>query len=508
MMAGAPRIMVAAPASGCGKTTFSCGLMRAFVRRGLAVQACKCGPDYIDPMFHREVVGAASHNLDLYFMGADLVRETVARGARVCDVTVIEGAMGFYDGIAVSDEASAWDVARVTETPVVLVVDGRGRARSVAAEVLGFSRFREPSRIAGVVLNRVSAMAYPRLKELVEEETGVPVLGHVPVLEDCGLESRHLGLVTAAEVADLQGKLDAVARTLEECVNLDEILVLARGASAFEVDEPGRGDRPGRGGGVFACPRSHDGEGRCVSLLRNRSHATTPSRTVISGSGAPVIAVALDDAFCFYYDDTLALFEELGARVEFFSPLADSSLPEGACGLYLGGGYPELHARELSGNAPMLAAVREAVEGGMPTIAECGGFMFLHEELEGDDGAFWPMAGVIRGRSFRTPKLGRFGYVEMTAACDNLLCDAGGKLRAHEFHYWDSDDPGCAFHACKPLSERAWDCVHASASLYAGYPHLCLHAAPEAAARFVRACAAFGAGTSVDDVCSAGEVTV
>ena len=455
MQVQAPRLLIGAPASGGGKTTFTCGLLQAFANRGLSLQACKCGPDYIDPMFHREVIGADSRNLDLFFMSEGQVRQLVAEGAREADMTVVEGVMGYYDGIAVSDEASAWDVARTLDAPAILIVDGRGRARSVAAEVLGFLRFREPSRIAGVVINRCSAMLYPRLKELIEQECGVRAYGYVPVLDaDCSLESRHLGLVTASEVADLRAKLNKIAAVLEESIDIDGLIELARSAPALPFENASAG-------------------------------------TVSTGAK---IAVAHDDAFCFYYSDALRLLERLGTQLVSFSPLVDDHLPEGVNGLYLGGGYPELHCAELSANKALLAEIREAIADGMPTVAECGGFMFLHEQLEDDEGRFWPMVGAIPGRSFRTPKLGRFGYIDITAKRDGLLAAAGDSLPAHEFHYWDSDAPGDAFHAQKPQSTRGWDCAHATPMLYAGYPHLCLHARPTSAARFVEACTAYGQG--------------
>ncbi len=452
MAISAPRILIGAPASGGGKTTFTCGLLHALVRRGKATAACKCGPDYIDPMFHSEVIGAQSRNLDLFFSGEEQVRRLVADSAAVNDVIVIEGVMGYYDGIAVSDEASAWHVACATDTPAVLVIDGRGRARSIAAEVAGFARFREGSRVAGVVLNRVSPMLYPRLKELVEAETGVRVYGHLPVLEDCSLESRHLGLVTASEVADLREKLDKLASVMEETVDIDGLLELA--AMAPDLDSPAW-------------------------------HEEEP----VPCARAPRIAVAHDDAFCFYYADALRLLEGLGAELVRFSPLADAALPEGVSGLYLGGGYPELHVRELSENASMRASIARAIESGMPTVAECGGFMYLHEQLEGDDGTTLPQVGAISGTSYKTPKLGRFGYIDITAQYDGLLADAGESLPAHEFHYWDSDNPGSAFSAKKPQSNRSWECAFSTPSLYAGYPHLYLPGRPAAARRFVEACA-------------------
>lgn len=453
----APRLLVGAPASGGGKTTFTCGLLRTLGRRGLTAAACKCGPDYIDPMFHERVIGVPSRNLDLFFSSEEQVRALVADSVAVADITIIEGAMGFYDGIAVSDEASAWHVAHVTGTPAVLVVDGRGRARSIAAEVAGFVRFRERSCVRGVVLNRVSAMLYPRLKELVETETGVPVLGFLPKLDDCSLESRHLGLVTANEVADLCGKLDRLADAMEETVDVDGLIALAceapaLGSSAWQGVEP-----------------------PCLDV-------------------APRIAVAHDDAFCFHYADSLRLLEHLGAQPVMFSPLADKGLPEGVSGLYLGGGYPELHARELSGNAAMRASIAQAVRAGMPTIAECGGFMYLHEMMEDGSSTAYPQVGVVPGTSYRTGKLGRFGYLTLTAKVDGLLAAAGDRLPAHEFHYWDSDEPGDAFMAVKPQSTRSWTCGLSTPTMYAGYPHLYLPGSPVAAVRFVRACAAFGTG--------------
>ena len=229
--ASVARIMVAGTASGCGKTTLTCGLLRLLTRLGLRVQACKSGPDYLDPTFHTQVLGVPSRNLDLFLGGEGLVRTLLAEGGSA-DVIVIEGAMGFYDGIATSDEASSYALARETQTPVVLVVDARGRALSTAAEVAGFVRFRNPSQVAGVILNRVSPAYYPPLKRAVERETGVAVLGYVPRLEGAVLESRHLGLVDAAEVADLQQRVDVVADALEQSLNVDALLTLAKAAHA------------------------------------------------------------------------------------------------------------------------------------------------------------------------------------------------------------------------------------------------------------------------------------
>ena len=316
------------------------------------------------------------------FLGRDTARYLLEKNSRGSGLALIEGVMGYYDGIGLSADASAYDLARATGTPAVLVLDGRGRALTAAAAVKGMRDFRPDSGIRGVILNRVSPMLYPRLKEAIEGETGVTVYGYLPNLPGCALESRHLGLVTAAEVAGLREKLSALAAQAEKSVDIDGLLALAASAPALDAAAP-------------ALPPPVEGR--------------------------PRIAVARDKAFCFYYADGLELLETLGAELAEFSPLADESLPEGACGLYLGGGYPELFAGALAANAPMREAVRAAVAGGLPTVAECGGFLYLNRLLSDGEGRDWPMAGALPGRAANTGRLGRFGYVTLTAKKDGLL---------------------------------------------------------------------------------------
>lgn len=450
-----PRLLIAAPASGGGKTTVTCALLQALVNRNAAPVAFKCGPDYIDPMFHSRIIGAKSRNLDLFFLGEQGVQALLEENSRGAGLALVEGVMGFYDGIGLSSRASAYDLARVTRTPVVLVLDGRGRALSIAAEAAGFRDFRGDSGIQGVILNRVPPMLYPGLKRAVEEETGLHVYGYLPAMADCALESRHLGLVTAGEVADLKEKLQALARQAEETIEISGLLELAGRAPALEAPSielpPAVADRP-------------------------------------------KIAVAQDKAFCFYYQDALNLLEKLGAELVEFSPLEDSALPQGTRGLYLGGGYPELYARELSENRPMREAVRAAVVGGMPTVAECGGFLYLHERLQDGEGQReWEMVGAIPTGAWNRGKLGRFGYITMTAEQGGLLCGAGESLAAHEFHYWESGEPGRAFHAQKPQSSRSWDCGWHTPTLYAGFPHMHFCGCPQAARRFAAACSGYSA---------------
>ena len=444
-----PRLMLAAPASGSGKTTVSCGLLRAAQRRGLAPCAFKCGPDYIDPMFHRAVLGLPSRNLDLFFSGEAEVRGRLASAASGRGLAVLEGVMGLYDGIGNTDGASSWRLARATDTPVLLVVRPQGTALTLAALVKGLQTFRAQSQIGGVLLNGCTQRMAGLLAPAIQGETGLPVLGFLPVVPQAELPSRHLGLFTPGEIRDLQGKLDRLADQLEETADLEGIFALARSAPPLE--------------GAPLPPAEEDPEG-------------------------PVVAVARDEAFCFYYEDNLDELRRAGARLAFFSPTEDRGLPPGSCGLYLGGGYPELHARALSGNAPMREAVRRAVEGGMPALAECGGFLYLQKTLEDPEGSAWPMAGALGGAGVKTPRLQRFGYVTLTARGDTPYLRQGETIAAHEFHRWDCTRNGDLCRAERPSGRAGWDCMTGRENLLAGFPHLYFPSNPQFAPRFVSAC--------------------
>ena len=326
----------------------------------------------------------------------------------------------------------------------VLVVDARGAAHSVLAVIGGFLNLHPKSHIRGVILNRCSAMLYPRMKQAIADQFGGAVLplGYLPVMKDCTLESRHLGLITAQEMTDLQEKLEVLADQIEKSVDIPALLSLAASAPALSW-EP------------VALPE----EGPALR-----------------------IAVARDNAFCFYYEDNLDLLRSLGAELVPFSPIADAALPENIRGLYLGGGYPELYAESLSENQSMKDSIRRALEAGLPCIAECGGFLYLQKELGGR-----PMVGFLPGTGHNTGKLSRFGYVTLTAQKDNLLCAAGEQLPAHEFHYYDTTCNGEDFLAQK-ADGRAWRCGIATENLYAGFPHFHFYAHPQMAARFLEMC--------------------
>lgn len=451
MTGAAPRLMLAAPASGSGKTTMTCALLGALLKRGLRAASFKCGPDYIDPMFHTKVIGAKSRNLDLFFSDENTARYLLLKNSRDADISILEGVMGFYDGLGGGEQAGSYHLARATETPVVLVMGAKGQALTLSAVVCGLKQFRQPSGVAGILLNHCSPAQYERLAPQLRHETGLPVFGYLPPMEEAAFSSRHLGLVTADEIADIRERLDSLAAQLEQTVDLGGLLALARTATDLA----------------------------CVS----------PALPAPVG-GAPIIAVAQDNAFCFYYEDNFALLRELGAVLLPFSPLKDAKLPEGISGLYLGGGYPELNAKALSENTSMLRSIREAVQGGLPIVAECGGFMYLHEQMQGEDGTLYPMVGSIPGSCLRRQRLVRFGYCTLTAQQDNMLCRRGEQIPAHEFHYWDSDNPGSGF-AAQKAGGKSWECVHAGANRYAGYPHLYFYGNPEFAAGFVRACERF-----------------
>lgn len=400
------QFLLAAPRSGSGKTTMTCALLMALKRRGCAPCAFKSGPDYIDPMFHRAVLGVESRSLDLFFSAPETVRTLYARGAAGHGAAVCEGAMGFYDGLGgVSDRASAWHLADTLDLPVLLVVEPKGQSLTLAAELNGLVNFRTPSHIAGILLNNCTAQMHALLAPMLEKETGLPVLGFLPKLPEAVIGSRHLGLYTAAEVEDLQQKLALLADAAEEHIDWPRLLALC------EKEPPALPVQP-----------------------------ETPSARVR-------IAVAQDEAFCFIYAETLEAFRDAGAEVVFFSPLRDTALPENIGGLYLPGGYPELHAKELSENTSFLHEIKQKIESGLPTAAECGGFLYLGQSLTDAEGQSWPMAGVLPGEAKDAGRLVRFGYAALSADSDSMLFRAGESFPIHEFHHWDSTANGVALAA-------------------------------------------------------------
>ena len=437
------RMMLAAPRSGTGKTSVTIALLGALKRKGIDVCSFKCGPDYIDPMYHRAVLGVECRNCDLFFLSEDALRDEYRKYAAGRQAAVFEGVMGFYDGIGTIDAAgSAWHVADTLDVPVILVMDPKGTSLTIAAMIKGLATFKEPSHVAGVIFNKCSKTMYSYLRDMVEETTGLPVFGYLPVTPEAALESRHLGLYTSGEIEELSEKLSILTDRFLECVDMDALL------EAVKTED---------------IPPSEE---------------TVPAKEKVK------IAVAHDDAFCFTYDETLRLFAENGAELVYFSPMKDEKIPQDCFGLYLPGGYPELYLKELSENSSMLEDMKEKIGGGLPTVAECGGFLYLGKTLSDTEGNAYPMVGLLDGEASNTGKLVRFGYCTITAREDSMLLKKGESVPVHEFHYWDSTDNGEAFSAVKP-SGRSWKCGFATDTLYAGFPHLDMLSHPVMAERFI-----------------------
>lgn len=450
-----PRILLAAPGSGSGKTLLTTGLLTLFQNRGIRCRSFKCGPDYIDPMFHKYVLGIDSCNLDSFFLSQEELQALFRKRAADAEVSVLEGVMGYYDGIGGnSTSASTYEVATITDTPAILVVNGKGSSLSLAAQIKGFLDYRKDSHICGVILNKTNKMVGERLRPEIEK-LGVRYLGAVPVCEIMDIKSRHLGLTMPQEQSELRGHLNAFAKQLEEYLDVDGILELA-GYSGEKLPEAGKTEQSNQ------------------TDLNQEETKQDEIRPIDSESEPPTrrMAVAMDEAFCFYYQENLDFLRQHGWEVVPFSPLHDVALPEQVHAILLGGGYPELYAKNLSANEPMLVSIRNAHAEGIKILAECGGFLYLQEHLEDETGRSWPVAGLIHADGFRTEKLSRFGYI-------SLMQNGAVRIKGHEFHYWDSTAPGSAFRAEKPQSNRGWDCMYRTDSLLAGFPHLYYLSGPD-----------------------------
>lgn len=431
-----PRLLFAAPKSGSGKTLITCGFLEVLKKKGIRPVSFKCGPDYIDPMFHNYVLGIPGGNLDSFFLKADQVRQelwqmTDASGG---DLTVIEGVMGYYDGLGgISTEASSYDIAKICDVPVILILDCKGASVSLCALVKGFLEYKKDSNIKGVILNRTSKMLYERLAPIIEGgECPIPVYGYLPENEIFNLKSRHLGLFMPDEVEKLREIVAVLAEQIEQTIDVDGLIRLAGDAKPLMAEEK-------------------------AEKAENEEKA--------ENAASVRIGVARDEAFCFYYQENLKLMEQMGAELIFFSPIHDKKLPHSLDGLLLGGGYPENYGRELSENGSMLESIREASYEGIPILAECGGFLYLHRSLEGSDGTIYGMAGIVDANAYRTNRLQHFGYMTLTMP-------DGRSIKGHEFHYWASSSPGDCWKAEKPVSDKSFSCVHERAGLIAGFPHL------------------------------------
>lgn len=431
-----PRVMFAATRSGSGKTTVTCGVLAALKKQNIKVQAYKCGPDYIDPMFHRTVLGINTGNLDTFFAGADAIGRILARDTKDAELIVMEGVMGYYDGVGgTTTMASSYELSKVTKTPVVLIVDAKGASVTLAAIIRGIMEYKKDSRIAGVILNRVSPMFNSRIKHVIETECGIPVLGYLPEDASFAVPSRHLGLLQPDEMQKQRDWVETVAGAARKTIDIDGILEIAAQAEMLQIQK-----------------------------------ATGETEKSKFPAGYR-IGVARDAAFSFYYRENLRMLEDMGATLVYFSPLTDAHVSE-VDALIFGGGYPELYAKQLYENRSMRASVWQALDAGMPCHAECGGFLYLGKSLADAEGNVYEMVGFLDGAGFRTERLQRFGYVEL-APQDSGVFAVNTVLRGHEFHYWDSTDCGDACLAWKPLSkQKTYPCMVKKKGTFAGFPHL------------------------------------
>ena len=444
------RVMIAAPKSGSGKTTITCALLQALKNRGEQVVSYKCGPDYIDPMFHEKIIGIPSKNLDTFFTGEEETRALFLQNRTEEEFAVLEGVMGLFDGLGgIREEGSSYHLAKVTKTPVILVIDTKGMGRSVIPIIAGFLAYDKEKLIQGVILNRMSKSYYETIKPLIEQELKINVLGYFPERKDLHIESRHLGLVMPDELADIRTQLQSAAQEFAKTVSLDKITDIAD--KAVELENVKKSS---------AYPVCKDSKRK------------------------PVIAVAKDEAFCFYYEDNLRLLQEYGAEICYFSPVHDNKLPDEFDALFLGGGYPELYAKELSDNVNMRNSVQKAFNKKMPVVAECGGFMYLHSEITDRNGVSYPMAGVIPASCHDTGKLVRFGYIEINEK-QSFFLPVGERIKGHEFHYYESTDNGDACFARKPTTGRDYPCVIEGDNYWIGFPHLYYPSNPSFAEHFV-----------------------
>jgi cobyrinic acid a,c-diamide synthase len=436
-------LVIAGVASGVGKTSLTLGLLEALRQRGMAVQAFKVGPDFIDPQLHALVTGRPSYNLDGFMCGEPAVRATVARAAADADVAIVEGMMGCFDGVdGTSDEGSTAQIAKWLGAPVVLVVDAAAQSRSAGAVVLGFERFDPALKLAAVIANRVGGSTHARwVADAIRSASGAEPVGAVAHDAALTLPERHLGLVTAAEGVLTAARRDRLRETVERAVDIDRLLALAA---------------------PLTIP---------------------PAPSLASADPRVTIAVARDVAFQFYYTENLERLRAAGARLVFWTPLADRE-PPAADGLYFGGGYPELHAQALAGNAGCRKAVRAFADAGGPVYAECGGLMYLAEALEDAEGVEHAMVGVLPARVRMRPPRMTLGYVEARLTPDTPLGAAGSVARGHRFHFSTLD----------PVPDdiaRVYDGAegYLVGRTLLSYAHLHFASNPGLAPAFVQACA-------------------
>lgn len=433
------KILIAGTSSGVGKTTISLGIMQALTKRNLKVQPYKVGPDYIDPSYHTFITGRYSRNLDSYMLEDEKIKYIVNESSKDADISVIEGVMGLYDGYGIDlDDCTSSYTSKLLKAPVILVINAKAMATSAAATVLGYKMLDPNVNIAGVIANNVrTKFHYNLIKESIEKYTGIEVLGYFPPNEEFSLESRHLGLVPSVEMDSLKAKFNNLADEIEKYIDVDRIIEISETEefqSSFNLDD---------------------------FIEKNKVTNKT-------------IAVAYDKAFNFYYRENIELFEKLGMNIKYFSPISDKNLPK--CDyVYIGGGFPEVFAKELDENKEIKFSIMDAHINKIPIYAECGGLMYLGEKLEDQNKDTYNMVGIFKGYSKMTPSLKRFGYCLGEAKKDTILSKKGEIIKGHEFHHsvFESEEE-CAYHMKKLKDDKVvdeWEGGYSKDNTLATYLH-------------------------------------
>lgn len=445
-------IVIAAPNSGSGKTTITLGLMRALSRR-FQVVPFKVGPDYIDPSYHQAATKNEPHNLDLFLLGEENLKKIFFQSIRKGEMAIVEGVMGLFDGLGIESWASTAHVAKILKLPVILVVDVRSMSTSAAALVHGFQTYDPEVQLVGVICNQTSSKThFSQVKESIERDCKLPVVGHLPFKKFLDLPERHLGLVPGWEITHLEKWLDHCADFFLKNVNLNQIIDL---------------------------------------MIPLEEYSITPSQwTRFSPSKKIRIGVAYDRVFHFYYSDSLESLRSNGAELVYFSPLNDRLIPEGLDGLIIGGGFPEMFAMMLSHNQSMRHSIKTAIENGLPTYAECGGMMYLAREIEDHINRFYPMVGIFPVKAIMSKRLQHFGYVEVKVIRNNILAPSGTVLHGHEFHYSEliGSLPSSSYQVKKPNQKYTWNSGFVYKNCLASYVHLHLAAYPELISNFLNHC--------------------
>lgn len=443
------RVLIAAAGSGSGKTSVVCGLIGALTNKNKKVTSFKCGPDYIDPLFHKSLFGVNSYNLDVFLSGENGVKNLLAQKSAETDISIIEGVMGFYDGMLNEDfKGSSCHISNITNTPVILVINCKGKSASVVAEIKGFMEF-VPNLIKGVILNNINPHMFAYYKETILKYLDVQVVGYLPRNKEYAIDERRLGL-TIDEEKVLKQKLELLGETITKTVDLRAVEQIASTAPVMK-----------------------------------EVHEESFEECKVK------IAVARDEAFLFGYDYNLELLQKMGAEIAFFSPLHDDKLPQDINGLILGSGYIADYAYRLSENKGLLKDIKEKVKQGLPTIAEGGGNILLCEKYF-DGKKEYPFSGCIDTEISQADKKAYFGYHYLTANEDNLLCKSGAQIPVHEFHYFSLRNWGKGFTAFKPArEENKRNAVFVSPTLYAGLPYLYFCGNEFLAQNFVKACCGY-----------------